>query len=208
MRRLLAIGLIIFAVSLLLQVSAIGEMEQITDNNSNYYEKSYSNSKSPLKSLIVKKAAFDAACNTITLTLADLPECEECTAAKVADLKLKKATRDLERINDYLSYETPNPQGLDLKEKSALGIIYRSIRDDAYAISSALDRWRQSEDSLLKNPWVLGAIVVTAIAIPLAIDNEEENCNSADNEDDCELIGCTWFDNQQGLAICTGSDGP
>ena len=194
-------------VSLLLQVSAIGEIKQVFDNNNNYYEKSYSDSKHPLKDLIKKKAAFDAACNTIVLTLANLPECEDCPAAKKAANKLKQATKRLEKINNYLSYDTPNPQNLGLKEKAASSIIYRSMRDDAYMISITLDRWRLRLEEFLKNPWFLGAIVVTAIAVPLAIDNQEEICNSVVNEDDCNDIGgCYWYTDQQGDNHCVDEE--
>jgi hypothetical protein len=207
MQRSLVIGLIVFAVSLLLQVSAIGEIKQVFDNNNNYYKKSYSDSKHPLKDLIIKKAAFDAACNTIVLTLANLPECEDCPAAKKAANKLKQATKRLEKINDYLSYDTPNPLDLGLKEKAAISIIYRSMRDDAYMISITLDRWRLRIEELLKDPWFLGAIVASAIAVPLAIDNQEEICNSVLNEDDCNDVGgCYWYTDQQGNGHCVDEE--
>jgi len=199
MRKVLAIGLVIFTVSLFIPVSAIGGMYQVYKNNVNFYDKSDANNKHPLKNLIVKKAAFDAACNTIILTLAKLPECEECPDAKVADLRLIKAVRDIEKFNDYLSYDVPYPQVLDLKEKSAIGIIYRSIRDDAYSINITLERWRLRLEELLKNPWFIGAIVVGAIAVPLEVaeDNINEICFSVDNEEECKLIGCYWYSNQQ-----------
>ena len=199
MRKSLAIGLVIFSVSSFIAVSAMGGMYQGFENDLNFFDKSNANNKHPLRDFIVKKAAFDAACNTIVLTLAILPECEECPDAKAADLKLKKAVRDIEKFNDYLSYNTPFPQVLDLKEKSAMGIIYRSIRDDAYSISITLDRWRLYLEDLLNNPWAIGAIIVGAIAVPLEVaeDNINEICFSVENEEECNLIGCYWYSNQQ-----------
>jgi len=199
MRRSLAIGLIVFALSLLLQVAAIGEMNQVDDINNDFSEISDTYNKHSLRNLIIKKAEFDAICNTIIMTLAKLPECDGCPAAKLADLKLKKAARELERFNESLTSDIPDLQYLDLKEKSAIGTIYRSIRDDAYSIGTTLDRWRLRLEELLNNPWVIGAIVVSAIAVPLEIadDNINEICFSVDNEEECNLIGCYWYSNQQ-----------
>lgn len=204
MHRSMIVLVVVFTVSLILQVSAIGGIKQAVDSNKNYCEKSKSKNKPPLRDLIIKKAAFNAACNTIVLSLANLPECEDCAAAKIVAHKLKQATKRIEVINDYLSYYTPNPQDLDLNEKSAVGIIYRSIRDDADAIGSALDRWSEDESpDWYLNPWMLGAIIACAIAVPLGDDLLEENCNSVDNEVDCRRIGCDWWVDQKNIGHCS-----
>ena len=176
--------------------------------SANAFAESYFNSNNSLRGLIINKAAFDATRNSIILTLANLPECEECPGAIVATNTLKQATKRLEKINDNLISAIPDPEELTLNEKAAAGLIYRSIRDDAFAISSALDRWSEkySSDSIL-NPWMIGAAIACAIVVPLAVDNQSEICNSVDNEDDCNDIGgCYWYVDQGNYGHCVDEE--
>ena len=159
--------------------------------STNAFGESYLKDKS-LGGLIINKAAFDDTCNTIILTLANLPECEECPDAIVTSNALRQATKKLEKINENLIFAIPDPEELTLKQKAAAGLIYRTIADNAYMIADVFGLWTYAP--------VVG---VLGLVLDTADDADSDNCNSIENADDCEEAGCYWYiDNyQQGQCI-------